>query len=776
MGELFNKLCSRATLESAWQSVIKKNARGGLDGVQPKDLETDFERTISTLMKDLHEQKYVPVPYEKGAMPKFNEENEWRSLSLPAVIDKIVQQAFKDTVGLIFEKEFLDCSYAYRQGKGPVRAIKRIEHILRSYPIRWMVTMDIDNFFDTMNHDLLSDAIAKRLSEPEIIKLVSLWLHAGVVSASGEWDEPDEGIAQGSIVSPLFSNIYLHGLDKFAVQKQYHYLRYSDNFILLSEKKDSLYIAYEEVQSFLETQLKLKLNANPYPFKAVDRGFAFLGIYFRGDLRRISSAKETKIFRKLNWLTDKSRQRDHNVFLERLNESVEGAKRYYSFIEPSEQFESFDQHMLKRLKSLLLNFLQRGLFSSRDELLSALLKVRFFTDRPQDKHKAICQTLADEVYNTIEKDSGKSETTKEPQPSQSKRIAAQKARYLRKVSNQAEMIVSTPGIFIGKTSGRFIIREKRQNVLEVPFSKIRNLSINSNGVSLSSDVVFQCSQSKIPISFYTFSGMPYSVLQTPMHSLGTVSVLQIKAYETAKALGLVKKLITGKSKNQTNLLKFYLRSRKKSYPAFSVKVYENLEKMKLILKDLQKIRSNGAYSVARDHLFSVEGRISALYWDCMKMLISPELGFEKRQRFQAPDLVNNMLNYGYGILYQRVWQAVLKAGLNPHISFLHAFQANKPTLVYDLVEEHRQPFVDRPIFSLLTRGKKGADLKMDQKTGFLSKETKDQVIKAVLNRLSGLISFRDKKIKCEDIIIIQARNLVSFLEDKKDYKPFIAGY
>ena len=389
MGELFDRLCKRSTLESAWQRVLRKNARGGLDGIQPQDLETEIEKTISLLIEDLRAKRYVPVPYAKGSMPKFNEENEWRKLSLPSAVDKIVQQAFVEVVGPIFENDFLDCSYAYRKGKGPVKAIKRIEHILGSYPIRWVATMDIDNFFDTIDHQLIKDEISLKVSEPEILELVSLWLNAGIISARGEWDEPGEGIAQGSVVSPLFSNIYLHNLDAFAVENRYRYVRYSDNFILLSENKDGLYIAYEQVRSFIEKQLKLALNDNPYPFKDIEKGFAFLGIYFKGQLRRISSAKETKIFRKLNWLTDKAHTKDPETFLKRLNESVEGTTRYYSFIKPDEQFQAFDQHLLKRLKFLMVYFLQRSTFSSKDEVLSALLKMHFFAERPEDKRKAL---------------------------------------------------------------------------------------------------------------------------------------------------------------------------------------------------------------------------------------------------------------------------------------------------------------------------------------------------------------------------------------------------
>jgi CRISPR-associated protein Cas1 len=241
-------------------------------------------------------------------------------------------------------------------------------------------------------------------------------------------------------------------------------------------------------------------------------------------------------------------------------------------------------------------------------------------------------------------------------------------------------------------------------------------------------------------------------------------------------LELTKRILKGKATNQLNLLKYYRRSRKSESNAFAAAVENAIGKTRQILTDMQSIEFNIPYSVTRDRLFSGEARISVYYWGGMKLLIQPELGFEKRVRFKAGDLVNNMLNYGYGILYQRVWQSIQKQGLNPHISFLHAFQAGKPTLVYDMVEEFRQPFVDRAVFSLLTKGKKGADLNIDPKTGLLNKKTRDLVVKAVLERLSSLINYRGEKKKCETIIELQMKNLVLFLKGEKIYKPFISGY
>ncbi len=780
MDNLFEKIYSIDTLRAAWKHVLRKNSTGGIDDIQPDDLLPDIEKKLAELSSSLKNNTYVPVPYAKSAIPKFNEKNEWRKLSLPSVIDKIVQQAFVMVVEPVFEPQFKDCSYAYRKGKGAVRAIKHLDFYLDTANVKWAVTMDIDDFFDTMNHKCLINTFKKTINDEKLLNLISLWLNAGTISKKGDWDDPDEGISQGSVVSPLLSNVYLHALDEFAVKKELKYIRYSDNFVMVSKNRDKIYMAFEQINEFLENRLFLKLNENPYPFKDIQKGFVFLGIYFKGRLRRISSSKEVKIFRQLNYYTDKKYHNNVEWFKKTLNSSIKGKKRYYSFINPVLQFEAFDQHLIKRLKFLLEHFIRKKILADKEELTELLMNITFFINKKPADKKALCKSLANDIFKTAnnvrDRQNKTRQTSHAASSAQSKKSSAQKNKYLKKIADQTEIQISTPGVFVGKTSARIIVRQNRKNILELPFSKIKNISINTNGVSLSSDLVFQCSRNTIPITFYNYTGLPCAVLESPMYSMGDLSVRQIKAYETEKALELTKKILKGKSTNQINLLKYYLRSRKSKANEFSINVETSLEKMKEILENLQKIEMAKPYSVTRDRLFSAEARISAYYWGCMKLLLQPELGFTKRVRFKACDLVNNMLNYGYGILYQRVWQSIMKSGLNPYISFLHAFQAGKPTLVYDMVEEFRQPFIDRAIFSFMTKGKKGTDLKIDDKTGLLNKYTKDQVVKSVLGRFSNLIFFRGRKVKGETIVELQIKNLVLFLKDNKTYKPFIAGY
>jgi CRISP-associated protein Cas1 len=240
---------------------------------------------------------------------------------------------------------------------------------------------------------------------------------------------------------------------------------------------------------------------------------------------------------------------------------------------------------------------------------------------------------------------------------------------------------------------------------------------------------------------------------------------------------VAKKVLTGKCRNQMNLIKFYSRHRSRVDPVFFSMVGEALEKMKEGLQEIRNIHLVESFETARGKLFMAEARVSSSYWGIIKMLLPVELGFERRDKRGAKDIVNCMINYGYGILYQHVWRALLMAGLNPHISFLHAFQGSKPTFVYDMIEEFRQALVDRPLFSLMTKGNRYKKLRLDPATGLLDDYTKGLVLHAVISRMATLIGFRGRKIQAQDVIQEQVRSLADFIKGKrKNYRPFISTY
>lgn len=182
--------------------------------------------------------------------------------------------------------------------------------------------------------------------------------------------------------------------------------------------------------------------------------------------------------------------------------------------------------------------------------------------------------------------------------------------------------------------------------------------------------------------------------------------------------------------------------------------------------------SNSYLKILRGKLFAIEGQASSCYWEIIERMLNDDIEFEGRVRQGATDLVNSLLNYGYGILYSRIWEATLKAGLNPYISYLHKPQKGKPTLVFDLIEEFRQQAVDRAVYALIT---KGEELKMEK--GVLSNDTRRKVAEKVLERINTVESFRARKMRLSQIMKDQAKAVAEFLEGKvTSYRPYIGKW
>lgn len=169
----------------------------------------------------------------------------------------------------------------------------------------------------------------------------------------------------------------------------------------------------------------------------------------------------------------------------------------------------------------------------------------------------------------------------------------------------------------------------------------------------------------------------------------------------------------------------------------------------------------------RNALMGIEGTASRIYWEAVQNIIAERASFMGRVRRGATDEVNSMLNYGYGILYSQVWGAVVTAGLEPFAGFLHVDRPGKPSLVLDLVEEFRQPVVDRTVIAHVNRGEP-----MRMEGGLLSAETRKALSEKILARLESRERYQGKSYQLRSIIQIQAPNVAAFLKGERAYRPF----
>lgn len=323
------------------------------------------------------------------------------------------------------------------------------------------------------------------------------------------------------------------------------------------------------------------------------------------------------------------------------------------------------------------------------------------------------------------------------------------------------------GISLGKKSERLIVKRSGKVEQEHALYDIGQITITSRGVSLSTDLIEECVERGIQINFLTSAGKPYAKLTSPSLS-ATVAIRreQILAFTDKRGRDFAKQVVLAKTKNQVNLIKYLSKYRRTADPELFSELTSAAAEIEAIRLGVDRIRGDNIDEV-RGQLLSVEGRAGEAYWNAIEMLLPEDLNFERRVRRGATDPVNVCLNYGYGILYTRVWGALLLAGLEPFAGFLHVDRPGKPSLVLDMVEEFRQPVVDRAIFGWMNRG--GRPIFDEQG---LAIETRKEIVARLQEKLEAPEAYEGKKHKVRQIIQEQSRRLASFLRENRRYEGF----
>lgn len=333
------------------------------------------------------------------------------------------------------------------------------------------------------------------------------------------------------------------------------------------------------------------------------------------------------------------------------------------------------------------------------------------------------------------------------------------------------LVIDNYGSFIGKKSERLVIKEKGKVVKEVPFFDLSQITVTSRGISLSIDAIKMCMEYGVQINFLSNTGQPFAKISSPQLT-ATVQTRrqQMMAYMDHRGVFLARAFVLGKIRNQINTLKYFSKHRKVARRKAYEKTMLAVSKMEKLLLELDNYQGS-AIDELRGQFLSVEGRASSLYWGQVAFILQDKIEFPGREHKGTVDPVNAMLNYGYGILYSQVWSAIILAGLEPFAGFMHVDRPGKPSLVLDLIEEFRQPVVDRAIIAMLS---KGYNVEMEEER--LSLKTRRDLADKVLKRLETTERYDRKKYKLSTIIQKQARNLATYVRGESKYRPFVGGW
>ena len=324
-------------------------------------------------------------------------------------------------------------------------------------------------------------------------------------------------------------------------------------------------------------------------------------------------------------------------------------------------------------------------------------------------------------------------------------------------------------MFLGLTSRGVTISQKGKVVAQHHPDNLSQIVITGQGVSMSSNLISFCLNRKIPIDFFDNQGTHLGSIINSKYMQNTLWVKQ-SAADTMQRNTIALGIIEGKIKNQHALLKYFNKYHKTHYPQLKSKM-EMIEKVAEDFKTWRKT-AKPAENDFLQKLLGHEAQVAIRYWDYIRELFSDDnVKFEQREHQGAKDLVNSMLNYGYAILYVRVWQALLAAHLNPFDSLIHAHREGKPTLVYDMIEIFRSQVVDRVVISLV---QKGQDLEV--RNGLLTDKTRQLLVKNVMERLARYEKYQGEEMKMEQIILRQAKLLAKAFEGTDKFKPYVAKW
>ncbi|MFA7061610.1 MAG: CRISPR-associated endonuclease Cas1 [Pedobacter sp.] len=350
-------------------------------------------------------------------------------------------------------------------------------------------------------------------------------------------------------------------------------------------------------------------------------------------------------------------------------------------------------------------------------------------------------------------------------------VKKRKLEYQKLESEGFELVVSTPGAFIGKTRKGVVIKNKGVVVHEAPLNNLQHIFVTSPSVTLSSNVVAFCAEKKIPIDFMEHGGMPYARLYPLQAGNVPLQLAQLKAVEDIRGAHLAKTFVHGKIKNQINLVKYYHKYRKSFDAEFVAAFNTKVSAMDGLAEEAKEL-SAADNETLRGQLFSIEGRAANEYWQLATILLDGVIVFDGRERQGATDLVNSLLNYGYGILYSKIWNAVIRSGLSPYISYLHKPQSGKPTLIFDLIEEFRSQAVDRVVFSMINKG-----VEFTREDDILSVDCRNKLATGVLERINTIENFRGKEQRLIEVIKGQARAVGDYLlGESSRYAPYIGKW
>ena len=351
---LMEEVCEESNLERALRRVRSNGGAPGVDSMTVKELPRYLERHWPELRAQLLAGTYEPKPVRRVEIEKPT--GGTRKLGIPCVIDRFIQQAVLQVLQLRWDSTFSEHSYGFRPGRSAHQAVAQAQQYIAEGH-EYVVDLDLEKFFDRVNHDMLMGRVARRVEDKRLLRLIRALLNAGVMDDGLVKPPEDEGVPQGGPLSPLLSNLFLDDLDRELERRAHRFVRYADDCNIYVRSERAGHRVMEGIKRFLIRKLKLKVNEEKSAVaKASER--KFLGFTVRWSrtgrpLRTISTQALGRFKDRIRWLTRRICGQNVEKLIEDLKPVLLGWRQYYGFCETPWELRDLDGWIRRRLRSVI---------------------------------------------------------------------------------------------------------------------------------------------------------------------------------------------------------------------------------------------------------------------------------------------------------------------------------------------------------------------------------------------------------------------------------------
>lgn len=353
---LYDRLLDRRALARAFEKVRRAQGAPGVDEQTIDDFESGLLDELTRLVNELRNKTYQPQPVRRVTIPKPG--GGERHLGIPAVRDRVIQQALLEILQPIFDPEFHPSSYGYRPGRSCQQAVAKATLFIRQYDRHWVVDMDLSKCFDRLDHDLIVASIQRRIRDGSLLALIRQFLKSGVL-IDGNTEASEIGSPQGGVFSPLIANVYLDAFDQERKCRGQRIVRYADDILILCRSKSAAQRAQQVATQILEGPLRLTVNADKTHVVHASQGVKFLGVQIGLSWTRIQDKKIVSFKEKVKSITRRNSPVNLEQVIADLNPVLRGFATYFRMANCKGVFEELTVWIRRRLRAKQLALWKR---------------------------------------------------------------------------------------------------------------------------------------------------------------------------------------------------------------------------------------------------------------------------------------------------------------------------------------------------------------------------------------------------------------------------------